>query len=73
MDRISEISEATLGLLLKNYILILSLLGLVLAFALYVYFVRNPLSEFFEGTPAKKETEKKESAQEPVPSGKVTA
>lgn len=64
MDRISEISEATLGLLLKNYILILTLLGLVLAFALYIYFVRNPLSEFFEGTPAKKETEKKEPAQE---------
>ncbi len=64
MDQINEISEATLGLLLKNYTLILVLLGLVLAFALYVYFVRTPLSEFFEATPAKKETEKKEPAQE---------
>ena len=66
MDRLGEISDATLGLLIKNYTLILALLGLVLAFALYVYFVRNPLSEFFESAPLKKETEKKEQEQAPT-------
>jgi hypothetical protein len=57
MDQLRGLSENTLGLLFKNYFLTLILLGLILAFALYVYFFRGTIAEYFDSTtPDKKKT-----------------
>ena len=48
MERLSEMSEATMNLFIKNGIAVVALLILILAFALYVYLFRAPLlSEYF--------------------------
>jgi hypothetical protein len=49
MDQLRTLSENTLGVLFKNYFLTLALLGLILAFALYVYFFRGTIAEYFDG------------------------
>jgi hypothetical protein len=48
MDDLRTISENTFSVIFKNYILVLSLLGLILAFALYVYFFRHTIAEYFD-------------------------
>lgn len=54
MDQLRTLSENTLGVLLKNYFLTLALLGLILAFALYVYFFRGTIAEYFDNHDKKK-------------------
>ena len=53
MDKISELTQATIAALLRDYFLWIGILTVVLAFALYVYFRPHAL-EFFTGS-AKKE------------------
>ena len=61
MERLGEISEATMALIFKNYLVVLALAGLVLAFTLYIYLYRAPLlSEYFANA-EKAVTEKKET------------
>lgn len=55
MDGLRELSEDTFSVLIKNYILGLVLLGLILAFALYVYFFRHTIAEYFDDGKQKKE------------------
>ena len=68
MDKVSELTQATIAALLRDYVLWIGILSVVLAFALYVYFRPNAL-EFFTGS-VKKEAvpaakEKEEQAAEP--------
>lgn len=69
MDKVSELTQATIAALLRDYVLWIGILTVVLAFALYVYFRPNAL-EFFTGS-AKKEAaaapvkEKEEAVAEP--------
>ena len=59
MDKVSELTQATIAALLRDYVLWIGILSVVLAFALYVYFRPNAL-EFFTGSKA---PEKKEGAE----------
>jgi hypothetical protein len=54
MEQLRTLSENTVGVLLKNYFLTLALLGLILAFALYVYFFRGTIAEYFDNHEKKK-------------------
>jgi hypothetical protein len=49
MEKVSEVSNAVIATLLRDYYLWIGILTLVLAFALYVYFKPNAL-EFFTGS-----------------------
>ena len=63
MERLGEISEATMALIVKNYIVVLALASLILAFTLYIYLYRAPLlSEYFANAEKKDAAEKKETA-----------
>jgi hypothetical protein len=53
MDKLSELTQATIAALLRDYYLWIGILTVILAFALYVYFRPNAM-EFFTGS-AKKE------------------
>ena len=55
MDKLSELTQATIAALLRDYYLWIGILTVVLAFALYVYFRPNAL-EFFTGSAKKEET-----------------
>jgi hypothetical protein len=56
MERLSEVSEATMALIVKNYIIVLALLGLILVFTLYIYLYRGPLmAEYFTASEKKSE------------------
>lgn len=59
MDKVSELTQATIAALLRDYLLWIGILSVVLAFALYIYFRPNAL-EFFTGTktPEKKDEQK---------------
>ncbi len=51
MDQLTETTRRAVEILIRDWILWVSILGVVLAFALYIYF--NPRSmEFFTGTKA---------------------
>ena len=52
MDRLSEISGATLAALMRDYYLWIGLLVLVLAFALYVYFAPQSIDFFTNPDPS---------------------
>ncbi len=52
MDRISELSSATVAAMTRNYVLLGALLVIVLVFAVYIYVKPNVL-EFFQGSKAK--------------------
>lgn len=52
MERISELSAATVAAMTRNYVLLFALMGLVLAFAVYIYIKPNVM-EFFQGAPSK--------------------
>jgi hypothetical protein len=47
MDRIRELSEGSLNILVQNSIAASVLVCLILAFALYIYFFRHTISEYF--------------------------
>jgi hypothetical protein len=52
MERITELSAATIAAMTRNYTLLIALMGLVLAFAVYIYIKPNVM-EFFQGSKAK--------------------
>jgi hypothetical protein len=52
MERISELSAATVAAMTRNYVLLIALMGLVLAFAVYIYIKPNVM-EFFQGSAGK--------------------
>ena len=58
MDRLSEISDATIAALMRDFYLWIGIFVLVLAFALYVYFA--PQSIDFFTNPGPKPDQKKE-------------
>ena len=47
MDKLSELTQATVDALTRNYLLMLGILILVLMFALYIYFFPKSV-DFFE-------------------------
>ena len=47
MDKISEITQATIAALMRDYYLWMSILMIILAFALYLYFFPNAI-DFFD-------------------------
>ena len=47
MDKLSELTQATVDALTRNYLLLLGVLTLVLVFALYLYFFPKSV-DFFE-------------------------
>jgi hypothetical protein len=61
MDGLRELSEKTLAAIFQNYYVTLALLGVVLAFALYVYFFRGTIAEYFDA-----HTEKKPAVASPT-------
>jgi hypothetical protein len=52
MERVSELTSATISVLARNYILLIALVGLVLAFAVYIYMTPKVM-EFFTGASIK--------------------
>lgn len=64
MDKVSELTQATIAALMRDYILWIGILSVVLAFALYIYFRPNAL-EFFTG--AKAPEKKEDGAAAPPP------
>lgn len=65
MDRIRELSEGTMTLLTQNAVAAAVLVCLILAFALYVYFFRHTISEYFTGD--NKKTAPPSQQQQPTP------
>lgn len=51
MERVSELAQAAYATLVRDYLLLVGLLVLVLAFALYVYFFPKSV-DFFANPPA---------------------
>jgi hypothetical protein len=69
MDGLRDLSEKSLALIFQNYTVVLSLLCLVLAFALYIYFFRNTIAEYFatkKPTPAKEQAPAPRNFAQPV-------
>lgn len=54
MERISEITDATIAALMRDYFLWIGLLVLILAFTLYVYFTPQSIDFFTNPEPKKK-------------------
>jgi hypothetical protein len=52
MDKLSEISTATLEALARNWMLWIMIFGTLYAFSLYVYFFPTPLTQPFVSGPA---------------------
>ncbi len=73
MDQLRTISDSTLALLFKNYVLSLALLGLILAFALYIYFFRGTIAEYFDNHEKKKSVAKTSTPPPPTESQAATA
>jgi len=57
MDRLSEISEATLAALMRDFYLWIGITVLILVFALYVYFAPQSIDFFTNPEHKKKETD----------------
>ena len=57
MERISEIIDATIAALMRDYFLWIGLLVLILVFALYVYFTPQSIDFFTNPEPKKKPTD----------------
>lgn len=57
MDRLSEISDATIAALMRDFYLWIGIFVLVLAFALYVYFAPQSI-DFFTNPERKPDTKK---------------
>ena len=64
MEKVSEMSNTVVAILLRDYYLWIGILTLVLVFALYVYFKPNAL-EFFTGSQQGKDGDKKQVTPPP--------
>lgn len=51
MERAAELTQSTLDVLIRNYIVLIALLVIVLVFAFYVYLFPRSI-DFFENPPA---------------------
>ncbi len=59
MDALSEMSQSALEALVRNYVIIIALAVVVLAFALYVYFFPTPFTEYFKNPEKEGDASKK--------------
>ena len=58
MEALSEMSQATLEALFRNYTVIIAITVLVLGLTLYIYFFPTPFTEYFKN-PEKEVADKK--------------
>lgn len=65
MDQLTETTRRAVEILIRDWILWVAILGVVLAFALYIYF--NPRSlEFFTGAKACAQPDQKQPTEEEI-------
>ena len=48
MEALSEMSQATLDALFRNYAVVIAIIVLVLGLTLYIYFFPTPFTEYFK-------------------------
>jgi len=69
MEKISDLTQATMAALMRDYFLWIGILVLILAFALYVYFFPKSIDFFANPEPSVQDTglrDKKVRAEPPV-------
>jgi hypothetical protein len=59
MEALSEISQATLDALVRNYVVIIAITVLVLGLTLYIYFFPTPFTEYFKNPEKEAAADKK--------------